>query len=147
LLLVLTLELLTPWFINVHGVRPDLNLLGTVEDPLMTVKSVFVQYTVPVIIGVAVSVLIIIAFWIQLELSSFLRRRVFAPTGILLALVGGLACLLAIWSSPDIRQSALSPADSLISRDGTVNDLAMNTTYKTTYSLISQWYLSNRTEE
>jgi hypothetical protein len=139
LFLVLTLELLTPWFISVQGVRPDFYLLGALENPLMVIKSVFVQYTVPVIIGIAISVLILIAFWIRLELSRFLRYRVFAPTGILFALVGGLACLLAIWSTPDVKQGAFSPADSLISRDVTVNDLAMNTTYKTAYSLISQW--------
>lgn len=147
LLLVLTLELLTPWFINVQGVRPDLHLLGALDNPLQTIKSVFVQHTVPAIIGIAVSVLILIAFWVRMELGRFLRYRVFAPTGILLALVGGLACLVAIWSTPDVRQSPFSPADSLISADVTVNDLAMNTTYKTMYSLVSQFYPSAITEE
>ncbi|MFT5044356.1 MAG: hypothetical protein ACI8UP_001323 [Porticoccaceae bacterium] len=139
LFLVLTLELLTPWFISVQDVRPDLHLFGALENPLMVIKSVFVEHTVPAIIGIAISVMILIAFWIRLELNRFLRYRVFAPTGILFALVGGFACLVAIWSTPDVRQSALSPADSLISRDVAVNDLAMNTTYKTAYSLLSQW--------
>lgn len=147
LFLVLTLELLTPWFVDAQGVRPDLDLLGALDNPLNTVKSVFVQHTVPAIIGVAVSVLILIAFWIRMELGRFLRYRVFAPTGILLALVGGFACLVAIWSTPDVRQSPLSPADSLISADVTVNDLAMNTTYKTVYSLVSQFYPSAIADE
>jgi hypothetical protein len=147
LFLVLILELLTPWFISIQGVRPDLNVLGSVENPLSTIQSVFVQHTVPLIIGIVVSVLILIAFWIRLELRRFLRYRVFAPTGILLALVGGLACLVAIWSTPDVRQSAFSPADSLISRDVTVNDLAMNTTYKIVYSLVAQLYISAGVEE
>ena len=43
LFLVLILELLTPWFISIQGVRPDLNVLGSVENPLSTIQSVFVQ--------------------------------------------------------------------------------------------------------
>lgn len=147
LFLVLALEFLTPWFISIQGVRPDHHLLGAVENPLKAIKTVFVIHTVPVIIGALVSALILIAFWMRLEVSRFLHRRVSAPTGILLAVVGGFVCLVAIWSNPDIRKTPFSPADSLISSDVTVNDLAMNTSYKALYSLVSQFFISTAAEE
>lgn len=145
--LILTLELLTPWFISIQGVRPDLRLLGLVEDPVTVIKAVFTQHTVPIIIGAAVSILILVAFWIRLELSRFLRRKVFAPTGVLLALVGGFVCLVAIWSTPDIRQAAITPADSMVSTDVTVNELTLNTTYKTVHAIISPFFMDGGIEE
>lgn len=137
LFFVLTLELLTPWFIDGQGVRPDINMIGDVQTFMNTVKSVFVQYAIPIIIGISVSALILIAFWVRMEVSRFLRYTIFAPTGLLMALIGGLFCVLAIWSTPDLRKTAFSPADALISQDVTVNDLSMNTAYKTLYSIIS----------
>lgn len=136
LFLVLVLELLTPWFISGLGVRPDFYLIGSLDNPLTTLKSVFVQHTVPLIIGSLICVLILTAFWIRSKFKRFLRHRVSAPAGILLSVVGGFVCLVAIWSNYDLRQRALSPTDSLISADVTVNELAMNTTYKAVYSLL-----------
>jgi len=136
LLLILVLELITPWFIQNVGMRPDINLIADVSNPMAEISAAFSEYTVPLIIGIVVSVLIFIAFCLRMELNRFLRFRVFAPTGIMLGLVGGLLCLMAIWSTFDLSQKALSPGDSLISRDVMVNDLAMNTTYKTIYSLV-----------
>jgi len=147
LFLILTLELLTPWFISTEGVRPDHHVFGMVESPVDILKSVLDQHTVPFVIGVLISVLILIAFWVRLEYSRFLRRKVFAPTGILFACVGGLACLLAIWSTPNFTKSPFSPTDSLTSADITVNELAMNTTYKTVNSLISLVYIPTQKTE
>lgn len=136
LLLILVLELITPWFVQNVGMRPDINLMADVSSPMTEITAAFSEYTVPLIIGIVVSVLIFIAFCLRMELNRFLRFRVFAPTGIMLGLVGGLLCLMAIWSTLDLSQKALSPGDSLISRDVMVNDLAMNTTYKTLYSMV-----------
>jgi hypothetical protein len=147
LFLILFLELLSPWFVSVQGVRPDLQLIASVEDPISAIKFVLSQHTVPIIIGAVVSALILAAFWMRLEVSRFLRRRVFAPTGFLFAIVGGFVCLVAIWSTPDIRKTAFSPNDSLISLDVTVNDLAMNTTYKTVHSMISPYFVDTGLQE
>lgn len=136
LLLILLLELITPWFIQNEGMRPDINLLSQVGDPVGEISTAFSEYTVPLIIGIVVSLLIMIAFCLRMEVNRFLRFRVFAPTGIMLGLIGGLLCLMAIWSTFDLTRKSLSPGDSLISRDVTVNDLAMNTTYKTLYSVV-----------
>jgi len=136
LLLILILEFITPWFVNQFGMRPDIHLISSVDQPIEVFKTIASNHTVPFVIGVLISALIFFAFCYRLDTGRFLRYRVFAPTGILLALVGVLLCVMAFWSSPDIRQNSLSPGDSLISADVTVNDLAMNTTYKTIYSLI-----------
>ena len=144
LLMILVLELMTPWFINAAGVRPDLSLLAEVDKPLHIITTVFKEHTVPLVIGLVVSFLILIAFILRLELNRFLRFRVFAPTGILMCLLGGLLCVMAIFSTFDLTQRALSPADSLISRDTMVNDLALNTPYKMLYSAASP--LFNRAE-
>ncbi|MFK8076337.1 MAG: hypothetical protein AB8B84_07105 [Granulosicoccus sp.] len=136
LLLILVLELITPWFIQNEGMRPDINLIAGVESPMAEIAAAFSAYTVPLIIGIVVCALIFIAFCLRMEINRFLRFRVFAPTGIMLGLVGGLLCLMAIWSTFDLSQQALSPGDSLISRDVMVNDLAMNSMYKTIYSLV-----------
>ena len=64
-----------------------------------------------------------------------LRYRLSAIPALLTVLVGGALCLLAIWSTPDLRQPPWSPADAQISDDALVNELAMNTTYKFLYSL------------
>lgn len=135
LLLILVLELITPWFISNQGVRPDLGLIMTVESPLDAVTTLVMTYPIQAGVGLLVSVLILIAYWFRMDLSRFLRVRtsVFASFGA--AVLCAFLCVFAIWSKPDIRQASLSPGDSLISTNNTVNDMAMNTAYKTLYSV------------
>lgn len=139
LLLVLGLELITPWFIETQGLRPDVNSLGSIESPLQTMHEVVETYAIPSAIAIILCLLIFFAFWSRMELSRFLRYRVSAPSGLLLMLFGGLLCAIAIWSTPDLRNKALTPADARISEDSLVNDLAMNTPYKILYSLASPY--------
>lgn len=135
LILILGLELLTPWFVDTQGVRPDINLLSSVPTPIQTLQQVIGEHAIPFAIAAILCVLIIIAFWARMEMGRFLRYRVSVPSAFALALVGGLLCLVAIWSTPDLRTPALSPGDALISTDTTVNDLAMNSAYKSLYSV------------
>ncbi len=134
LLLILALELITPWFIETQGLRPDISLLASVENPIGALKSVISLHAVPLGIGVVLSLLIMFAFWSRLELQRFLRYRLSVPSAALLAIGGGFLCLLAVWSSPDLRQRAVSPDNAQVSTDTTVNELAMNSAYKTLYS-------------
>ena len=140
LLLILLLELITPWFIDTQGLRPDINLLMSVENPIGAFKQVATAHVIPLVVGAILCVLIVAAFWARLELQRFLRYRISVPSAVLMAIGGGLICLVAIWSTPDLRNPALSPADSLISTDATVNDLAMNSAYKTLYSAILPYF-------
>ncbi len=138
LVLILALELITPWFIDTQGVRPDLPLLSVVEAPLDIVRTVFADHLIAVIVALVLCVLIVIAFCARMELQRFLRYRLSVPAGLLNAIVGGALCILLIWSPINIRQLPLplGPGDSLISVDNTVNELAMNTTYKFLYSIV-----------
>lgn len=135
LALILLMELITPWFIQTQGLRPDISMLREVEHPLQTTIRVAGEQAIPLAVASILCVLIMIAFWSRLELQRFLRYRLSAPSGLALAIGGGLLCMLAIWSGVDMRKPALSPGDSLISVDPTVNDLSMNSTYKMLYSL------------
>jgi len=137
LVLILLLEMITPWFIHTQGVRPDINVLMDIKSPIDTLKTAVVGNPIPAGIAAVLCILILIAFWLRLENHRFLRYRVSFLTGLPFLFVGCLLCVVAIWSTPDLRKTAFSPADSLISADTTVNDLAMNTTYKFLYSLAS----------
>lgn len=134
LLLVLVLEMVTPWFVDTQGLRPDLNILASMSEPVQTLQQVAKEHAIPFAIAVLLCLLITIAFLSRLELGRFLRYRLSVPSALTLAVFGGLACIVAIWSTPDLRKPALSPGDSLISVDTTVNELVMNTTYKSLYS-------------
>ena len=144
LLLILVLELVTPWFIQTQGLRPDLALMAGVDNPMAVLQSVIADHAIPLVIGIVLCVLILIAFWSRMELQRFLRFRLSVPSALLLGVFGGLVCVVAIWSTPDLRQNAFSPGDSLISKDATVNDLAMNSAYKTLYSAVLPFF--NATE-
>lgn len=134
LLLILTLELITPWFIQTQGLRPDISLLASVESPIGALQSAISLHAIPLAIGVVLCLLILFAFWSRLELQRFLRYRLSVPSAVLLALGGGFVCLLAVLLSPDISTRALSAENAQISTDTTVNDLAMNSAYKMLYS-------------
>jgi hypothetical protein len=135
LLFILLAELVTPYFVAEQGLRPDIPLLSAVEKPLAALKTVWSEHLIPAVIGVVLAVLILIAFWSRLETSRLLRYRLSRLSAMLLAIVGGAGCLLAIWSGVDPRQPALSPGSGLISADATVNDIASNTAFKTLYSI------------
>lgn len=136
LVLILVLEFLTPWFVHTQGLRPDLGLIGAVESPVDVIKALFADYAIPMAVGAALCLLICIAFWSRLELQRFLRYRLSVPSALVLAILGGILCVVAIWSTPDLRKAPLSLADAQISQDATVNDLAMNTAYKTIYNML-----------
>ena len=135
LVIVLVLEVITPWFIQGQGVRPDINLLKSVEAPFEAYRTVLFENTVPAAIAIVLSILILIAYGLRMELSRFLRYRVSIPAAFMTALVCWALCVLAIWSTPDIRKPAFGPGDALISTNTTINDLAMNSAYKTLYSI------------
>lgn len=134
LFLILLLELVTPWFIDTQGIRPDLALLQAVETPVATIQGLVSEHLIPVIIGSVLSLLILIAFWSRLEIRRFLRYRMSVSGALFTCIVGGLLCVLAIWSTPDLRKPAFSPADAQISDNQTINDISMNTTYKTLHA-------------
>ena len=136
LALVLLLELITPWFVETLGLRPDIAILSQVEQPAAVLATVVSEQAIPLSVAVFLCVLILVSFWARLEMKRFLKYRLSVPSGLTLALVGGLVCVLAIRSSSDLNKPGLSPSDARISEDSTVNDLAMNSAYKLLYSIV-----------
>ena len=98
------------------------------------------EHTVPAAIGAVFCLLVLLAFWFRMELSRFLRYRTSVLGSMFTALVCGALCVLAIWSTPDFRKPPFGPGDALISTNATINDLAMNTTYKTMYSILLPYF-------
>ncbi|MGQ7844257.1 hypothetical protein ACUNV4_07270 [Granulosicoccus sp. 3-233] len=136
LLLVMLTELITPWFLETRGLRPDVQLLSSIEQPASIVKTLLAEQAVPLVVAAFLCLLILIAFWGRMEVRRFLRYRLSVPGALMLSSVGGVLCVLAISSSTNPAQFALSPADAAISTDVTINDLAMNSAYKLLYSLV-----------
>ncbi len=137
LILILLSELVTPWFLDNMGVRPDLELLQTVEAPVQTLKDIFANQLVPVIIALVLCALIMIAYLARMELSRFLRFPVSKGGGIVVLLLGGFLCALAVRSKLDFTAAAMGPDDAQISADATINDIAMNSAYKILYSVVA----------
>lgn len=126
--LLLVLELLTPWFIETQGVRPDLAAILSVENPLNEVVTAAQTRPVPMAIGVVLLILIITAFIARLELNRMLRYRLSVPSGLLLMCLTAVLCLSAIWSTPDITQAPLAYRASPMPADSTdmVHELSRN---------------------
>ncbi len=136
LALVLVLELITPWFVQTLGLRPDIALLSQVDQPATVLATVASEQAIPLSVAVFLCVLILVSFWARMEMNRFLKYRLSVPSGLTLAFVGGLVCMLAIRSSSDLSKPGLSPLNAQISEDSTVNDLTMNSAYKLLYSIV-----------
>ncbi len=136
LMLVLVMELITPWFVQTLGLRPDIALLSQVEQPVTVLVTVVSEQTIPLSVASLLCVLILVSFWGRMEMTRFLKYRLSVPSGLTLALLGGLVCIIAIRSTSDLSKPGLSPLDAQISEDFTVNDLTMNSAYKLLYSIV-----------
>ena len=131
LVLVLLAELVTPWFLAEAGLRPGLQELLGLDDPVGALVGAVRAAPVVAGLGALLAVLVTIAFWARLEVSRLLRFPLARGSAVALAVLGGLACALAIWSGPDLRGGPLSPGDARITADATVNELVMNSAWKT----------------
>ena len=140
--MILLLEFVTPWFVDTQGIRPDVSTFQALESPFEVIRGAVLEHTIPAAVLGVLSLLILLAFWLRMELNRFLRFPVSKPTAFATALIGGVLCVLAFWSTPDLREPPFGSADAQISNNETINDLAMNTTGKMIYSLLLP-YLSN----
>jgi hypothetical protein len=133
---ILLLELITPWFVETQGIRPDAAMIMSVDLSADALLAIAREHVVPLAIGSVLCLLIIIAFWFRMELRRFLNYRVSVLPALATAIIGGAVCLVAIWSNPDLRKPALSTDDAVISESLIINDITLNTTYKTVYSIV-----------
>lgn len=145
LLFVLLSELITPYFMAEQGLRPDMASLGAINNPVQFLASLWSSHLIPAVIGIVLCVLIMIAFINRLELRRMLRFRINPFSGVLLMVVGGALCVLAIWSGIDPKKPPLHPGDALISEDRMVNEIALNSPFKVAYSMVSSQLPSSTT--
>ncbi len=136
LLLTLLAEFITPVFINETGLRPDLASAVSLGNPLALGRQYAYAHPLPLAIGISLVLLIMLAFVVRLEPGKLLRQRLNRISGLMLWAGGTLACVLAVASGHDPLQPWLSPSDAIVSTDASVNELALNSLYKTLYQLV-----------
>jgi len=134
--LILLMELVTPYFLHESGVRPDMGILSAIENPVELVSGLWSSYLIPAIIGVVLFALIIFAFWSRLETNRMLRYPIKALPALSVTVIGVALCLLAIHSSIDVKKPTLGVDASLISKKTVVNEIAMNSSFKSIRNLV-----------
>jgi len=137
MIFILVTELITPYFMVEQGIRPDIHVLAAIEDPVATIASLWSAYMIPAIIGLVLTVLIIIAYQSRLEVGRLLKFRLSRVSTPFLIIVGLAVAGLAIYSGIDFSKPPLSPTTHLISTETIINEIALNTGYKSLHSVVS----------
>ncbi len=136
--LLLALELVTPYFLESSEVRPDASALASAGGVVDLLADVWSQFMIPAIIGTVLVVLILIAFWGRLNVRHFLRKPVKMIPAILMSVLGFAFCIMATHASIDLTRPMIDPSAALVSTQSVVNEITMNSTYKGLYALIAQ---------
>jgi len=92
---------------------------------------------IPAVIGLILSILIIIAYQARLEVGRMLKFRLSRISTPFLIIVGVLLGGLAIYSGFDFAKPPLSPTTHLISTETIINEVALNTGYKSLHSVVA----------
>lgn len=137
MIFILVTELITPYFMVEQGIRPDIHVLAAIDDPIETIAGLWSAYMVPAVIGLILSVLIIIAYQARLEVGRMLKFRLSRVSTPFLIVFGLLLGGLAIYSGIDFSKPPLSPTTHLISTETILNEVALNTGYKSLHSVVS----------
>ena len=137
LLLVLLLELVTPYFLYDGGVRPDLAALVALAGNGEMAGNISQRFLIPAILGAVLVLMMLYAFWARMETNRFLRYPVKKIPAICLSIVGLVICVLAMRSSFDLSRPVLGPDAALISTEQVVNEISLNSTFKTVHNVYS----------
>lgn len=133
---VLLMELLTPYTLQQQGLRPDLAVVGAMGNPIDLLSQLWSKFIIPAVIGLILSLLIFIAFIARLDGKRFLRHPVRVVPAICLSILGLFVCVLAATGSASPPGLGFSPESAQVSQNKTVNDITMNTPFKTIHSLL-----------
>ena len=132
LALVLVTELVTPPFIESAGERPD---AAAFADPAVLV-GVAARHPLPAVLGAVLALMILFAYVMRIENGRLLRHRLSRPSAILLAVVGGFACLVLARSELNFLLPPLWDRPSTaLGGPPLVDELAMNSAWTTLRSL------------
>ncbi len=141
MLLVLLSELVTPYFMMESGIRPDVSSLLSVAKPMDVVAKLWTTYSIPMVVGLLLVVMIIIAYWARLETNRLLRIRLSVPTALLLIVVGCMVSRLAIWSRVELSSGPLDPVAAMITEEVVLNEIAQNSAYKLLHSTLQPFVI------
>jgi len=142
LIVILLAEYITPYFIAINGLRPDIPTITGIANPVLVIANLWSDQLIPAVVGLVLLILIIIAFVRRLEMDRFLRFPVSILSGLALIIFGGAICALAIVSNVDfIRENPqipvpLHPSAAVQSINALANELSLNTAYKMGWSLV-----------
>lgn len=136
--LLLVLELVTPYFLEASAVRPDASEFASAGGVVQLLADVWSRFMIPAIIGTVLVVLILIAFWGRLNTRHFLRRPVKMIPAILMSVLGLAFCIMATHASIDLTRPMIDPSAALVSTQSVINEITLNSTYKGLYALLTQ---------
>ncbi len=136
--LLVTLELVTPYFLESSAVRPDASEFASAGGVVDMLADVWSRFMIPAIIGTVLVVLILIAFWGRLNTRHFLRKPVKMIPAIMMSVFGLAFCVMATHASIDLTKPMIDPSAALVSTESVVNEITLNSTYKGLYALLSQ---------
>lgn len=133
---VLLFELLTPYAIQQQGLRPDLSVVSTMGDPVNLLSQLWSKYIIPAVVGIILSILIFVAFIARLDSKRFLRHPIKVIPALLVSFLGLAICIVAATGSANPPGLGFGPQEAQVSGSQVVNEITMNTPFKTVYSLL-----------
>jgi len=137
-LAVLLAEYLTPGVLQLAGVRPDAQVFAAMQDASAVTLSALRAAPLPALLGALLIALVTIAFIARLDTRRLLAHPLSSGSATALALLGGAACLLAVWSGatgPGVPPAVGGASPS-------VDELALNTAWKMLYGPVVEPVLS-----
>jgi len=130
---VLVAEYITPAVWLAEGVRPGVRVLEDVGGAAGSVLAGLRAAPVPALLGAVLIALVTIAFLSRLETRRLLARRLSGGSALTLSLLGGLACLIALWSGIPGLTDPLTMEATRIGDVPLANELVLNTAWKLLY--------------
>lgn len=135
---ILVMELITPYFLYTEALRPDMHAISNVGDMTTVTTEIRNQFLIPLALGVLLLLLMLYAFWARMETNRFLRFPVAKLPALLLSIIGLVLCVIAARSNINPTAPALGPDAALISQEPIVNEISMNSAFKTLHGLYTQ---------
>jgi len=143
---VLLAEYITPGILQFAGVRPDTQVLAAMQDASAATLSGLRAAPLPALLGALLIALVMIAFIARLDSRRLLAHPLSTGSATAVALLGGAACLLAVWSGATgpgmpMADGGVSPA-AVGGASPSVDELALNTAWKMLYGPVVEPVLS-----
>lgn len=135
---VLMFELLTPYTLQQQGLRPDLAAMAAMGDPVNLLSQLWSKFIIPAVVGIILSILVFVAFIARLDRKRFLRHPIKVIPALCLSILGLAVCIVAATGSANPPGLGFGPQEAQVSANPVINEITMNSTFKTVHSLYSK---------